>query len=392
MSVRLPLSALLAAGLLVGGGLAPARHAASVAAPPAVMTSAFATSTTSTDARARKLAAALDAVLPPQVIAAAGLPVAPGLALAGDTPACGPTTFSTWIEAQKAGWSQAELAAYRRFALLPAYEALLFGSAERTPVFGEGARDTRTMMQTWRDLVRFWGIGHDIEFFAMHGDMLLDAGRVSRVLQALSGESAQEAGALAAEIVAVVDTPTFRYGDHPLLTLNAFAFSPDGPDDVPGGDGLPNRLVIGDGLFEAYQAMGLGDVAPRAVLAHEFAHHVQIRRGVYGPNPKAAPTVEQTRRTELMADAMSAYFLTHPRGESLQHTRVEQAFAVFASTGDCRVSETGHHGTPDQRRRAAEWAADLVRTSRPRGRILPTGSLISAFERAMPQILQPLVR
>lgn len=389
MSVRLPLPALLAAGLLLGGAVAPA-HAASSAAPAATSVSSAAATAASgsaaSDARARRLAAALDAVLPADAIAGPRLPELPGLALVGSAPTCGPTSFSRWVEQQKSAWSEAQVAAHRRFALLPAYEALLFGASEPTPVFGDGAADSRLMTRTWRDLVRFWDTGDDVEFFAMHGDMLLDRARVARVLRALSGEPQGEADRLAAEIVAVVDTDAFAHGDHPLLTLNAFAFSPDGPDDVPGGDALPNRLVVGDGIFEAYRALGLGDVAPQAVLAHEFAHHVQIRRGVYGPNPKEAPTTERTRRTELMADAMSAYFLAHARGENLRHARVEQAFAVFAATGDCRLTDPGHHGTPDQRRRAAQWGAGLAQTP-PRGRILPAGTVVAAFERGLPGLL-----
>lgn len=382
----LSLSAMLTAGVLPVAALAPQADAAPAAPvnpdvplPPDAPTSPG-------DARAWALASALDRVLPEEFTAGPGQPTA-GRAFTGNVAACRTARFTSWVETQKATWSEAERAAFRRFALLPAQEALLFGAGEDCPHFGAGRADTDVMTRTWGDLVRFWGVD-DIAFFAFHGDMLLDPGRVSRVLRALTGQPASQTDALASDIVQVVDTDAFAHGRHPLLSLNAFAFRPEGPDEVPGGDTLPNRLGMGEGLFAAYRALGFGDVAPRAILAHEFGHHVQIRNGVYGPDPKQPPTTERTRRTELMADALSAYFLTHPRGGGLSPRGAAEVTSVFEATGDRRVTDPGHHGTPEQRQRAARWGADLVGSAHPRGRVLPAEAVIAAFDENLPAILR----
>ena len=83
--------------------------------------------------------------------------------------------------------------------------------------------------------------------------------------------------------------------DNPLWTLNAFAFSGEGERD-PFIAALPDKLIIGDGIIAAYDAIGLGDVGARVIMAHEFAHHVQYELGVFdtGPTdparPRAAPS------------------------------------------------------------------------------------------------------
>ena len=49
----------------------------------------------------------------------------------------------------------------------------------------------------------------------------------------------------------------------------------------------------------------------RVILAHEFRHHVQYQLGVFDSG--SADPAEATRRTELMADAMAAYYGTNNR-------------------------------------------------------------------------------
>ena len=72
---------------------------------------------------------------------------------------------------------------------------------------------------------------------------------------------------------------------------------------------------MGDGVLERYTVIGFDDVAPQAVYAHEFGHHIQFQRGYFndplGTDPATVDQAERTRYTELMADAFSAYYLTH---------------------------------------------------------------------------------
>ena len=102
-----------------------------------------------------------------------------------------------------------------------------------------------------------------------------------------------------------------------------------------------------DGILEGFAALGYEDVAPQAILAHEFVHHIQFQLNLF----EDEVTPEATRRTELMADAYSAYYLSHARGVSMQSKRVKKFLAVFFNLGDCSIEHSGHHGTPHARAR-----------------------------------------
>jgi hypothetical protein len=79
-------------------------------------------------------------------------------------------------------------------------------------------------------------------------------------------------------------------------------------------------------------------VAPQAILAHEFGHHVQYADG-------------------LMRDA-----LPHPR----------------------------RHGGPNcQRMRSALWAYGLADAARPQGHILPALGFYDLFKAHYPQLIAP---
>ena len=114
--------------------------------------------------------------------------------------------------------------------------------------------------------------------------------------------------------------PTVNGGNHPLFTFNAFAIS--APEI-----GIPDKIVMGDGVLDAYAAIGFDDVAPQAVFAHEFGHHIQFERNYFdelpaGADPATVDQAELTRHNELMADAFAGYYLTHKRGAALNAKRV----------------------------------------------------------------------
>ncbi|GMA38148.1 hypothetical protein [Mobilicoccus caccae] len=304
---------------------------------------------------------------------------------------CGPTQFNRWAAQATADFTAQDrqildsLAAYD----LPTYEALVFG-AQGHPDFALRA-DAKDLEKTMRKLRSFWDIKHDdIQLMAMHGEMLADPARTARVYEVVyevPRAQAQELARLLAEFIR--SDPKFEGGNHPIFTLNAFAFTTHG-QELPGLGRIGDRIVMGDGILQAYRELGYGDVAPEAILAHEYAHHVQFEIGMIPPNRISTP--EGTRRTELHADASAAYFLSHPRGLSMQQKRVTQFLTVFYTIGDCSFASTGHHGTPLQRERAANWAYQVQEQARPKGKILTTRQFFELFEAELPRLIAPDAR
>ncbi|HET8600895.1 MAG TPA: hypothetical protein VFL99_11250, partial [Segeticoccus sp.] len=145
------------------------------------------------------------------------------------------------------------------------------------------------------------------------------------------------------------------------------------------------KIVIGDGMLQALDAVGLGDMGPRAVLAHEFSHQVQFDDGIFdGTHP---PTPEATRHNELMADAFGTFFLTHKRGEALNAKRLLTTEASFYTLGDCATDSDNHHGTPTQRLSASTWGAQVAASQQKQGQIMPSLAVDGLFERQLPELL-----
>lgn len=272
---------------------------------------------------------------------------------------------------------------------VPTYDALFFGTTG-DPDYALDSH-AHQLTNTFRDLKRFWSDVEldDVQLMAMHGDVLLDADRIGDTLT-LMVQTGEIDPLTPAQIEAEAQTvATFMqsqgdFYDNPLWTLNAYAFSAEGETD-PAVAGLPDKLVFGDGILDAYDAIGLGDVGPRVIMAHETAHHVQYELGTFdsGPtDPSAA-----TRRTELMADAMASYYATHKKGLALNRKRVADALLSFYTVGDCQFSSPGHHGTPLQRQRAADWGADLAAAAKPRSYVLPAQTVVEMFDAALPGII-----
>jgi hypothetical protein len=84
---------------------------------------------------------------------------------------------------------------------------------------------------------------------------------------------------------------------------------------------------------------------------------------------------------------MASYFGVHKKGLALNKKRVVDALLSFYTVGDCQFADPGHHGTPLQRQRAAEWGADLAAAAHPRSFVLPAEEVVSQFEAALPGIV-----
>ena len=306
---------------------------------------------------------------------------------------CSGTLLDTYIDGLLGAMTDAQFAflvAHQDTLLsVPTYDALFFGSPD-DPDYALDSHAAQ-LRATYRDLQRFWDIeSDDIQLMAMHPDVLTDADRIAATLTAMvaAGElppmTAAEIQQEAATVAAFMQQQDAAFRDNPLWTLNAYAFTGEGESD-PVIAALPDKLVFGDGLLEAYDAIGLGDVGPRVIMAHEFAHHVQFELGTFDTGP--ADEAEATRRTELMADAMATYYAVHKKGLALNRKRVVDALLSFYTVGDCAFASPGHHGTPLQRERAADWGADLAAAARPRSAVLSAAAVISRFDAALPGII-----
>ena len=215
----------------------------------------------------------------------------------------------------------------------------------------------------------------------MHGSMLRNRGKLITMDIVLYGDNQTTATFNADLILSLLkDVPQYKNGDHPIFSFNSFAqtaftFSPYGI--------VPAKIVMGDGIMQDFTAIGYDDVVPQAILAHEFGHQVQFQLGVYG-NVSSA---EATRRTELMADAHSAYYLSHARGAAMQWKRVQQFLQVFFNIGDCQFTSDVHHGTPSQRMAAAQWGYSVANDAQKQGQILTSKAFTTLFEAQLPAIL-----
>lgn len=268
---------------------------------------------------------------------------------------------------------------------MPTYDALLFGT-EGDPDYALPG-DAKGLNKAFSKSQKFWDVeSDDIQLLGMHGEMVVDverSARLNEVLYSMSPEDAQEMAELTAELV--LGDPALKGGDHPIFTLNAFAFSAADETD-PFLTSIPDKIVMGEGIIEAVEWMGLGSTGAQAILAHEFAHHVQFEEGLFDSD---LPDNEATRRTELMADAYASYFSAHRKGLNLRKDVILQVQESFYNVGDCSFESPGHHGTPNQRLAAAAWGADLAISAQKQGHVLGLDELHALFEAQLPIFLQP---
>jgi hypothetical protein len=231
---------------------------------------------------------------------------------------------------------------------------------------------------------------------AAHGTMLQDVPRVTNVYESLftydgvtpitHSDALLFAGIVHNEVLA---DPELHGGNHPIFSFNAVAF-PGDPDF-----NAPPKIVMGDGVLEGFNAVGLSDVAPQGVFAHEFGHHIQFQNGYFAelpPNDDPAHTfsgAERTRYTELMADAYAGYYLTHARGAALRQKRVEQFLQLYFQLGDCAFTQGGHHGTPNQRMAAARFGFKVAADAQKQGHVLSSDAFHTLFRAAYTQITAP---
>ncbi|UYZ59680.1 neutral zinc metallopeptidase [Hymenobacter latericus] len=300
------------------------------------------------------------------------------------TPCDDSTPLNLWLDGQLSDWNRQVINYAIRYDMLnlPSYYAFVFENSSANQSFGQNGEYSQRLTKSFKDLRRFWTIeSGEMVMVAMHGNVLLDQTKIAKTYEAAYGVSKTTAATLAQIVALLADQiPQFRDGTHPIFTFNAFAL--DGFDYPPFAT-IPDKIVMGDGIMEGYTAIGFGDVAPQAILAHEFGHQIQFALNLFGD----VESPEATRRTELMADAYSAYYLSHARGAAMQWKRVRLFLEVFFNIGDCAFTSDGHHGTPAQRMAAAEWGYSLANNAQKQGHILSPQEFARLFDAQLPQLV-----
>jgi hypothetical protein len=252
-----------------------------------------------------------------------------------------------------------------------------------TPTFGVDGEYTQVNNKTFKSLQGFWDISTNIYLTSVHGDFYSDEDKLTEILELYRTFGFINPATTDDEIEDIVDALITTFGsdrfwnyEHHYLSFNAFAARADG------FFGTPKKIVMGDGIQDAYDALGYGDVATQGILAHEYGHHIQFANDVYfGPN------AEDTRRTELMADAFAAYYLTHKRGATMNWKRVQKFLSVFYNIGDCGFSKPSHHGTPNQRMKAAKLGYDVASDTKQKGKIMSSADFIELFDEELDDII-----
>lgn len=226
-------------------------------------------------------------------------------------------------------------------------------SHEYFGIDGEYTQEIQNIHDRAQDFWSNSGVEDDISLLCAHGSDLADRHeKLIPTLELVFGKSYDDEYTVfdhASEIQDLIMRLPGGY-DHPLLTFNAFATDKDG-DDNP-------SIIIGDGYFEFQESVGIGTEGPEYALTHEHAHHLQFSLGVNEED--MLDSGQANRRQELMADAFSAYFLTHQSGGDMSADEISNIHTIAYSVGDCEISNDGHHGTPQQRRCATKFGASMA--------------------------------
>ena len=258
-------------------------------------------------------------------------------------------------------------------------------------VFGE---HTQELLKRHKDNQRFWNVAtDDVLLQGMHGSVIADDSKMVPLVMILWDVDEDFAQFIVDMAQDILDNdPGIGY-DSPWFTLNAIAFSEVGEceDSILAGRGIPDKIVMGDGILEVLTDLGFGENGPDAVHAHEFAHHVQFELGVYLPCDEFDEdiTPEFTRYTELMADALGAYYCAHARGAAFQARRVMEVIGEAYVNGDCVFDSPFHHGTPNQREAAARWGVNLATSVQKQGHIISPDDMRSLFDDVYEELIAP---
>lgn len=267
----------------------------------------------------------------------------------------------------------------------PLYYSLKFENNPNAQYYGLNGEYTTEMNHEFRVLKGFWDINSNpIQMVGMHSAFLDDTSKLVPFLQWYWGVDAATATELAPQVKQLVDAVP-QGTSNPYWTFNSFAYAGGGSDPTSPFDGVPPKIMVGDGIPEGLQASGIDpDLGNEAVLGHEYGHQVQYADNLQYPETDAAGA---SMHRELQADAFGTYFMVNSHGESANKATVLNTEHTFYQVGDCGTTDPSHHGTPDQRMASSTWAADLASQARPQGTVLPAQTFVNDFEQEYPTIL-----
>ncbi len=270
---------------------------------------------------------------------------------------CGPTEFvkvQNYYANQLVNDPYWDYDAYTTYSDISLYIAY-FDTGEQ--YFGPNGQYTQVVTKRQRELEKFWNMPGQVQVNGEHTASLNDRDKVAFAYQ-LFGYS-KEISYLAADQVLAYNAASAQFPENPFFALDGFA--------------TPSQLIVlGDGLISMLAETGIDtDLVYTGVLAHEWAHQVQfLNSQQWYPEGADPDPVADTRYTELEADFMAAYFMTHKRGATYNWKRVEEFFTLFFQIGDCGFTNDGHHGTPYQRLAAAQLGYTLAASAQKQGHIL----------------------
>lgn len=268
---------------------------------------------------------------------------------------------------------------------LPMYQSILFENDDTPQPIGPDGEYTGLIGREMKDLKSFWDInGNNIQLIAMNTDIYKNVDLLVPLVEKMYGVDRATAEAVAPEFIKLVNMMPGG-ADNPLFSFNAFAFAEQPAGSFYGG--ASDRIIVGDGLIEGLEAVGLDQTALLSAVGHEYGHHIQFDEGLQDNTTLTGP--EATRRTELMADAFGAYYMVHAKGQAINDQKVITVAREAANVGDCNFTSDGHHGTPNQRTRTVTWAADLANAARPQGPVMPSREFADDFDAELPTLVAP---
>jgi len=300
------------------------------------------------------------------------------------TPGCAPSRLTRYVASLLRGLSPAQL----RFLLtsdvldLPAAEAALFGRAA-DPAFAATPAARPGLERALRDSRASWGPdAPDVEVLAVHGGLLRDPVRLTRLLVVREGLAPREAAVRARTLVAAVAAvPALRGGDNPVFTLGAAAVPARA--GTGGHPRVPARVLVGDGLLAFLAGIGVADVGAQVVVGQQVADLLPHRGRT---SPVAAGGT--SRRRDLRAAALGSYAVVSAAGPALDVWRVVQVTGAIAEVGACRGGREDAGAAPEDQRRAAWWGAVAAEGELPGTRPAPRW-LEARFDAALPGLLPP---
>lgn len=239
---------------------------------------------------------------------------------------------------------------------------------KNTDYFGADGKYTQYVRQESRNLESFWDMPEMITVNGQHTETLEDLDFIRYIYENYSNAPAAYVDYYLA-IAEYYNVNAEQIPENPLYASDGFA-------------SFNGTIVIGDGIVDMIAEAGHDPkIVWSSILAHEWGHQIQFSNyGEWGyPVEPFAGTAESTRMTELEADFLTGFYLTHKRGGTFNWKRTEGVLSTFFNIGDCGFESTGHHGTPQQRLDAAYAGYQLAESIQMKGMIPSDDEVHAAF-------------